>query len=221
MELFANIFSTPMSLATYLISGIVALFCGLFIALASSFKQRITKSFFIALVVIPLAVQTVILMVNGSVGTGIAVAGAFSLVRFRSVPGKAKDIVSVFLAMTAGITCSSGFVGIGVLFTIIACAVIIAFNFIKMSSDKEMELKITVPENLNFTGAFDSILNKYTQKYTLSSVKTTNMGSLFRLTYKIEMKNDAEIRNLIDDLRVKNGNLEISVMKSEGSVEEL
>ena len=221
MELFANIFSTPMSLATYLISGIVALFCGLFIALASSFKQRITKSFFIALVVIPLAVQTVILMVNGSVGTGIAVAGAFSLVRFRSVPGKAKDIVSVFLAMTAGITCSSGFVGIGVLFTIIACAVIIAFNFIKMSSDKEMELKITVPENLNFTGAFDSILNKYTQKYTLSSVKTTNMGSLFRLTYKIEMKNDAEIRNLIDDLRVKNGNLEISVMKVEGSVEEL
>lgn len=221
MELFANIFSTPMSLATYLISGIVALFCGLFIALASSFKQRISKSFFIALVILPLAVQTVILMVNGSVGTGIAVAGAFSLVRFRSVPGKAKDIVSVFLAMTAGITCSSGFVGIGVLFTIIACAVIIAFNFIKMSSDKEMELKITVPENLNFTGAFDSILNKYTQKYTLSSVKTTNMGSLFRLTYKIEMKNDAEIRNLIDDLRVKNGNLEISVMKSEGSVEEL
>ena len=221
MELFANIFLTPMSIATYLISGVVALFCGLLTAIASSVRQRITKSFFIALIVLPLAVQTVILMVNGSVGTGIAVAGAFSLVRFRSVPGKAKDIISVFVSMTAGLTCASGYVGIGVLFTLIACGVMVALSFVKMSTDKELDLRITVPENLNFTGAFDDVFKKYAKKYSLISVKTTNMGSLFKLTYKVEMKNDMEIRELIDDLRVRNGNLEISVLKLEGSAEEL
>lgn len=221
MELFANIFTTPMSIGTYLISGVMALICGLLTAIASSVKQRITKSFFITLTVLPFAVQTVILMVNGSVGTGIAVAGAFSLVRFRSVPGKARDIVSVFVAMTAGLTCASGFVGIGVLFTLVACAVMVAFSFVKMSSDRELELRITVPENLNFTGAFDEIFEKYTRKAVMLNLKTTNMGSLYKLTYKIQMKNDKEIRAFIDDLRVRNGNLEISVLKMEGSVEEL
>ena len=221
MELFANIFTTPMSIGTYLISGAMALICGLLTAIASSVKQRITKSFFITLTVLPFAVQTVILMVNGSVGTGIAVAGAFSLVRFRSVPGKARDIVSVFVAMTAGLTCASGFVGIGVLFTLVACAVMVAFSFVKMSSDRELELRITVPENLNFTGAFDEIFEKYTRKAVMLNLKTTNMGSLYKLTYKIQMKNDKEIRAFIDDLRVRNGNLEISVLKMEGSAEEL
>ena len=221
MNLFGNIFLNGMSVFTYVLSAVCAIVCGLLVALVTSFKSRITKSFFASLIVLPLAVQTVIVMVNGSVGTGIAVAGAFSLIRFRSVPAKARDIVSIFVAMTAGLSCAAGYVGIGVLFTLIACACILLLSFIKLSSDREQELIITVPENLNFTGAFDDVFEKYTRKSTLVAVKLVNMGSLYKLTYKIEMKNDSELRAFIDDLRIRNGNLDIQIFCLEGSTEEL
>lgn len=221
MNLFGNIFLNGMSIFTYILSAVCAIVCGLLVALVTSFKYRITKSFFASLIVLPLAVQTVIVMVNGSVGTGIAVAGAFSLIRFRSVPAKARDIVSIFVAMTAGLSCAAGYVGIGVLFTLIACACILLLSFVKISSDREQELIITVPENLNFTGAFDDVFEKYTIKSTLVAVKLVNMGSLYKLTYKIEMKNDSELRAFIDDLRIRNGNLDIQFLRLEGSVEEL
>lgn len=221
MNLFGNIFLNGMSIFTYILSAVCAIVCGLLVALVTSFKSRITKSFFASLIVLPLAVQTVIVMVNGSVGTGIAVAGAFSLIRFRSVPAKARDIVSIFVAMTAGLSCAAGYVGIGVLFTLIACACILLLSFVKISSDREQELIITVPENLNFTGAFDDVFEKYTIKSTLVAVKLVNMGSLYKLTYKIEMKNDSELRAFIDDLRIRNGNLDIQIFCLEGSTEEL
>lgn len=221
MNLFGNIFLNGMSVATYVLSAILALFCGLLVALSTSYKNRVTKSFFASLIILPLAVQTVIVMVNGSVGTGIAVAGAFSLIRFRSVPAKARDIVSIFVAMTAGLSCAAGYVGIGVLFTLISCACILLLSFVKISSDREQELHITIPENLNFTGAFDDLFEKYTKKNTLISVKSANMGSLYKLTYRIEMKNDNELRAFIDDLRVRNGNLEISIFNIEANSEEL
>ena len=210
-----------MSVATYVLSAILALFCGLLVALSTSYKNRVTKSFFASLIILPLAVQTVIVMVNGSVGTGIAVAGAFSLIRFRSVPAKARDIVSIFVAMTAGLSCAAGYVGIGVLFTLIACACILLLSFVKISSDREQELHITIPENLNFTGAFDDLFEKYTKKNSLIAVKLVNMGSLYKLTYRIEMKNEDELRAFIDDLRVRNGNLDIQIFRLEGSAEEL
>ena len=221
MNLFGNIFLNGMSVATYVLSAILALFCGLLVALSTSYKNRVTKSFFASLIILPLAVQTVIVMVNGSVGTGIAVAGAFSLIRFRSVPAKARDIVSIFVAMTAGLSCAAGYVGIGVLFTLIACACILLLSFVKISSDREQELHITIPENLNFTGAFDDLFEKYTKKNSLIAVKLVNMGSLYKLTYRIEMKNEDELRAFIDDLRVRNGNLDIQIFRLEGSAEEL
>lgn len=221
MNLFSNIFIQPMSIGTYLISAIVALVCGVIVAFATLFRSRASKSFFVSLVVLPLAVQTVIIMVNGSIGTGIAVAGAFSLIRFRSVPAKARDIISIFVAMTAGLACATGYVGIAVLFTLIACACIVVLSSLKMTSDKEQELRITIPENLNFTGAFDDLFEKYTSKSSLVSVKSANMGSLYKLTYRIVMKNENEIRAFIDDLRVRNGNLEISIFRIDTNVEEL
>jgi hypothetical protein len=153
-------------------------------------------------------------MVNGSVGTGIAVAGAFSLIRFRSVPAKARDIVSIFVSMTAGLASAAGYVGVAISFSVLASLLIILFSVIKMKSDREQELHITIPENLNFTSVFDEIFEKYTKKATLMSVKTTNMGSLFKLVYIIEMKNDSEVREFIDELRIRNGNLEIAVLKN-------
>jgi hypothetical protein len=221
MSLFNNIFLGGMSVATYLLSAGAAIFCGLLVALVTSFKYRITKSFFASLIVLPLAVQTVIVMVNGSVGTGIAVAGAFSLIRFRSVPAKARDIVSIFVAMTAGLSCAAGYVGIGVLFALIACACILVLSSINMRSDREQELIITVPENLNFTGAFDDVFEKYTKKNNLVAVRLVNMGSLYKLTYRIEMKNESELREFVDDLRIRNGNLDIQILRLEGSAEEL
>ena len=223
MNLFGNIFITlgGISIGTYLISAVAALVCGLIVSLVTSYKSHISKSFFVSLIVLPLAVQTVIFMVNGSVGTGIAVAGAFSLIRFRSVPAKAKDIVSIFVAMTAGLSCAAGYVGIGVLFVLIASACIILLSFVKMSSEKEQQLVITIPETLNFTGAFDDLFDKYTITNSLVGVKVVNMGSLYKLTYRIVMKNESEIRNFIDDIRVRNGNLEIQLLRVEESAEEL
>ena len=221
MNIFSNIFTGGMSIGTYLISAFLAIFCGLLVAFASSVRARITKSFFVSLIVLPLAVQTVIVMVNGNIGAGIAVAGAFSLIRFRSVPAKAREIVALFVAMTAGLACAAGYVGIAVVFTVIACACIVALSLVKMKSDKEMELHITIPENLNFTGAFDELFGQYTNYHKLMLVKSANMGSLYKLTYRIEMKNEDKIREFIDDLRVCNGNLEISIIKLEGSAEEL
>lgn len=221
MEIFSNIFVGGMSVGTYLISACLAIACGALVAIASCFRARISKSYFVSLIVLPLAVQTVIVMVNGNVGAGIAVAGAFSLIRFRSVPAKAREIVSLFVAMTGGLACAAGYVGIAVLFTLVACACIVVLSLVKINSESDMQLIITVPENLNFTGAFDEVFAKYTTSNTLLSVKTANMGSLFKLTYRIKMKNVAELREFIDDLRVRNGNLEVNVMHLEGGLDEL
>ena len=180
MKIFSNIFAEGMSIGTYFISAILAIVCGLIVAFASSYRARASKSFFASLIVLPLAVQTVIVMVNGNIGAGIAVAGAFSLIRFRSVPAKAREIVSLFVAMTAGLACASGYVGIAVVFTLLACACLIALSFVKMKSDRELELHITIPENLNFTGVFDELFDKYTNYHKLMLVKSANMGSLYK-----------------------------------------
>ena len=221
MNIFDNIFFEGLNIGTYLISAAVAIVCGALVAFVSSFRSHTTKSFFITLVLLPFAVQTVILMVNGSVGTGIAVAGAFSLVRFRSLPAKAKDIIAIFLSMTAGLACAAGYVGIALLFTVVACIFFVILSSIRMRSDKAQELRITIPENINFVGAFDDVFEKYTAKSELLNVKSANMGSLYKLTYRIEMKNENDVREFIDELRIRNGNLEIAIFKIQGNAEEL
>lgn len=221
MNFFGNIFTNGMTVATYLISAVFALVCGTVVAMASSYKSRTSKSFFATLIILPFAVHTVILMVNGNIGAGIAVAGAFSLIRFRSVPAKAREIISLFVAMAAGLACASGYVGISLIFTAIACGAMMLLASINMRSDKEQELRITIPENINFTGVFDDLFEKYTTRAALVSVKSANMGSLYKLTYRIEMKNENEMRNFIDDIRVRNGNLEIALFRIDVNSEEL
>ncbi len=163
----------------------------------------------VALVLLPMIVHTVITMVNGNIGTGVAVMGAFSLVRFRSVPGKAKDIVAIFLAMTAGLACASGFVGIAIMFSLIVCAAAVVLSFVRLGEDRLLLLNVTVPESLNIAHGFDDIFTQYTKKHRLVSTKTTNMGSLYKLTYKVEMKDKDKAQEFIDAIRCRNGNLEI------------
>lgn len=216
--LFNSIVSTTITLETYLICMFAALVCGIITAIASCYRSYASKSFLVSLILLPAIVETVITMVNGNVGTGVAVMGAFSLVRFRSVAGRARDIASIFLAMTAGLACAAGYVAIAILFTLLVCAALVITTHIPMGDQKTMDLRITVPETLNFSGEFDDIFSEYTKRHHLVKTKTTNMGSLYKLSYKIELKNREQMQAFIDALRTRNGNLEISISEStEGS----
>lgn len=210
--MFESILTETFTLSSYLICLGCACLCGIICALAIRFKNHISKSFMISLVLLPMIVQTVITMVNGNIGTGVAVMGAFSLVRFRSLPGKAKDISALFLVMSAGLTCATGYVGIALLFTIIVCLVLMICSNIE--NDQLMDLQITIPESLNFIDCFDDIFKKYFKSVKLVKTKTTNMGSLYKCTYKVEFKDKNKMQECMNELRCRNGNLEISFMES-------
>lgn len=196
-----------------------ALAVGLIIAAAHRYKNRYSKGFLVTLALIPAVVSMVIMMVNGNIGAGVAVAGAFSLVRFRSVPGSAKDIGAIFLAMGSGLAIGMGYLTYGILFTFVLCGVNMVYGKIgfggKKGSMEEKTLKITIPEDLDYTGVFDDLLQEYTVDYELLSVKTTNMGSLFNLKYSVTLRNRRGEKEFIDKLRCRNGNLEISVCGGE------
>lgn len=209
--IFNSISGTELTVSGYLIGLLVAGVCGLIAALASGVKSSPSKSFAVSLVLLPMVIHTVIVMVNGNVGTGVAVMGAFSLVRFRSVAGKAKDIATIFLAMTAGLACAAGYVVLALLFTVIVCAVMVVLSAIPMGNERQVELHITVPESLRFAHEFDDLFEKYTKKCHLVKTKTTNMGSLYKLQYLMEMKDMTQQQEFIDELRCRNGNLEIAI----------
>lgn len=212
--IFGSVLGTEVTVTAYLICLAGSLVCGLITAFAAAFKNRVSKSFFVSLILLPMIVETVITMVNGNIGTGVAVMGAFSLVRFRSVPGKAKDIVAIFLAMTAGLACASGYVGIAVMFTLIISAITVLLSIIRFGDEKLLLLNITVPESLNIAHGLDEVFEEYTKKYRLTSTRTTNMGSLYKLTYKVELKNKDKMQEFIDSLRCRNGNLEIMITEA-------
>jgi uncharacterized membrane protein YhiD involved in acid resistance len=165
------------------------------------------------------------MMVNGNVGTGVAVAGAFSLVRFRSIPGSAREISALFVAMGAGLIAGMGYLGFAFLFTLVLCAMYLIYTVLNFGNDKKNELnktlRITIPEDLNYTEVFEDIFDELTTKKELVQVKTTNMGSLFKLTYNLTLKNAATEKELIDKLRCHNGNLEIAISRQEDPALEL
>lgn len=217
--LFDNEFTAVVSVTDFLLCLGVSLVIGIVMALAYMFRSRYTKSFVITVATLPAVVCVVIMMVNGNVGTGVAVAGAFSLVRFRSVPGSAKEIVMLFLAMAAGLIAGMGYIAFAGLFTVVMCIAFVIYNFFsfgcKKNADKYKTLKIMIPEDLDYTGVFDGIFAEYAKSYELIKVKTTNMGSMFRLTYNIALKDPNKEHELIDRIRERNGNLEISVSKQD------
>lgn len=227
--LFKGLFDTELtsviSVPDFLLCIGVSLIIGLIIAFSYMYKTRYTKSFVVTLALLPAVVCVVIMMVNGNVGTGVAVAGAFSLVRFRSVPGTAKEIGTLFLAMGAGLIAGMGYLGYAVLFAIILCAIFVLYSQLDFGSKKIVAtyktLNITIPEDLDYSGVFDEIFSTYTKTYELTNVKTTNMGSLFRLTYDIVLKDATKEKEFIDKLRCRNGNLEINISKQSTITTEL
>lgn len=221
MELFESVLREGMTAGAFFTSLFAAMICGIIVAFAASLKSNATKSFVISLVLLPMVVSVVISMVNGNTGTGIAVMGAFSLVRFRSVPGKAKDIAALFLSMTAGIVCSAGYVVLAIIFTVAVSAILLLLSFLPLGDEKALDLHITVPESLCFATEFDDLFKEYTKNCRLVKAKTSNMGSLYVLYYKIEMKDRNKMQEFIDKLRCRNGNLEISIAESAEGIESI
>ena len=227
--LFLGLFDTDMTatigLGDFLLCIISSLFIGLILAFGYMLHARYTKSYIITLSVLPAVVCVVIMMVNGNVGTGLAVAGAFTLVRFRSVPGSAKEITMLFLAMGTGLLTGMGYIGFGFIFAIIMSAVVAVYNRLDFGAQKKAlrykTIRIMIPEDLDYSNVFDKVFDVYTDAYELVRVKTLNMGSMFRLTYNLTMKKDANEKEMLDMLRCRNGNLEITISKQDNSVEEL
>ena len=179
-------------------------------------RKLCSRSFLVTLALLPAVVCVVIMMVNGNVGAGVAVAGAFSLVRFRSVPGTAREIATLFLAMAAGLICGMGYLGFALLFSLILGLVMYGLNhFAFPQKHPQKILRITIPEDLNYSDVFDDIFTSYTNTYNLISVKTSNMGSLFKLQYHVTLKDDTTEKAFIDALRCRNGNLEIALYQQE------
>lgn len=211
--------------ADFILCVVVALVIGAMIAGMYAFKSKYTQSFVITLALLPAVVCVVIMMVNGNVGAGVAVAGAFSLVRFRSVPGTAKEIGAIFLAMGAGLICGMGYLAFAALFAVIVGGMMCVYTQLAdMQESKKgvaKTLRITIPENLDYTGAFDDLMEQFTKENELLDVKTTNMGSLFKLTYRVVLKDAAQEKAFIDKLRCRNGNLEIVMAKQQSAVAEL
>ena len=193
----------------------VSLVLGLLLCAMTGWRSRISRSLTITLALLPAVVCVVIMMVNGNVGTGVAVAGAFSLVRFRSAPGTAREISAIFVAMGTGLITGMGYLAYGALFALILGAATMLYTAVSLRPRAGgliyLTLHITVPEDLDYVGVFEPVLDQFTRQYSLTQVKTTNMGSLFKLTYDVTMKDPSQEKKFIDQLRLRNGNLEIAL----------
>lgn len=196
-----------------------ALVLGFALALIYRIRTRTSQGFVHALALLPAIVCVVIMMVNGNVGAGVAVAGAFSLVRFRSAPGTAREIGAIFLAMASGLICGMGYLGYAVLFTVVLGGVMLAYQAVGFARQGYAGpgrcLRVTVPENLNYTDALDGLLDEYCVRRELVQVKTANMGSLYKLVYLVELRDSDREQELLDRIRCRNGNLEVCIMRQE------
>ena len=228
-KLFKGVFDNELTrvieVKDFLLCLGVAIILGIIMSVAYMIGSRYTKSFLVTLSLLPAIVCVVIMMVNGNIGAGVAVAGAFSLVRFRSAPGSAKEIVYIFFAMGAGLIVGMGYLGFAALFTLIMCVLFILINLLSSvrgkNADRYKTLKIVIPENINYSEVFDDIFAEYTTRCEQVKVKTTNMGSLYSIWYDVKLKNPKKEKEFIDKLRCRNGNLEISVSKQETTNNEL
>ena len=199
------------TVSAFLICTAVSLVLGLGTAFISMYKSKCSQSFAVTLAVLPAIVQVVIMLVNGNIGAGVAVAGTFSLVRFRSAPGTAKEISVIFLAMTIGLATGMGYLLLAtVLFAIVALTLLLLTKLgFGKESQEERILKVTIPENLDYDGLFDDLLDSYTKSWSLERVKTTNMGTLYELQYRVALPGGVMPKELFDEIRCRNGNLGI------------
>ena len=204
----------PSSLAVYTFNIVTALILGVLFSLAMQRKEVLSRSFALAIALLPPVVCVIFMMVNGSLGAGVAVVGAFSLVRFRSIPGSGREIMAVFISMAIGLTCGMGSLSYALVFTFLIIGGLILLEQMDFGEPSRKKtgrtLVITIPEDLNYNDVFEDLFVKYTRTHDLTMVKTTNMGSMFKLSYHVDLKDSAREKEFLDLLRVRNGNLEIA-----------
>ena len=212
-----SILGTELTLTSFLICTGVSLLLGVGTALVAGYRSRSTQSLAVTLAILPAVVQAVIMLVNDSIGAGIAVAGAFSLVRFRSAPGTAREIAAIFLAMAIGLATGMGYVGLAALLFLILAGAMLALTVLRFGQKEDAGriLKITIPEDLDYDGLFDDLFERYTTAHTLEKVKTTNMGTLYELRYRITLRQEPAPKVFLDELRCRNGNLNITCCREE------
>ena len=214
--MFASIYTSAVTPAQFFLMAGTALLTGFVYAWIMSFRIRSTKRFFIVAALIPFVVAAVITFVNGNIGAGVAIGGAFGLIRFRSAQGSADEIAAILVAMGAGIAFGMGYLAYGVIILLALSLLFMLLGSLRIFEHGSMAadqlLRVTIPESLQYNGAFDDIFGRYLKKVENAGVKTTGMGSMFRLSYKVQMKDPSEEKAFIDELRTKNGNLEIALL---------
>ena len=214
--MFDSIYSSTVTPSQFFLMTAVALVTGFLYSWIMSFRIRSTKRFFIVTALIPFVVAAVITFVNGNIGAGVAIGGAFSLIRFRSAQGSADEIAAILVAMGSGIAFGMGYIGYGVVILLVLAVLFLLLSFVPLFEHKNLAadqlLRITIPESLEYNGTFDDIFSHYLKKIENAGVKTTGMGSMFRLSFKVQLKNPAEEKAFIDELRTKNGNLEVALL---------
>ncbi|MGX7351923.1 DUF4956 domain-containing protein [Enterococcus canis] len=219
-----SLLTDNLTITNLLICTFSSILLGLVVAFTHMYRNVYTKSFVITLAVLPVLVQLVIMLVNGNLGTGMAVLGAFSLIRFRSVAGGAREITSIFWSMGVGLATGMGYIGYVVIFSAITGLLLVILQTVPFGEHNrvaERDVKITIPEDLDYPGLFDDLFQRYTYQFTMEAVRTTNMGSLYELRYRILLKDVAAEKRLLDELRVRNGNLPIQSGKVATNKDEL
>lgn len=224
-KLFSSVLNGTITAGSFFICLAVSVVLGGAMAAVCAFRRHSSRSFVLTMAMLPALIQVVIMLVNGNLGAGVAVMGAFSLVRFRSAPGTALEISCVFLAVVVGLANGMGYIGVAIITVLVAGLLALVITLLKVGGDvandpAEKELKVVIPEDLDYSGVFDDLFERYTVKAELMRVKTINMGSLYRLTYRLRLKDPKEEKELLDAIRCRNGNLEIICSRIEQQVQE-
>lgn len=225
-EILSNTSDGTLTFGSTLLIVLSALALGIGISLVYMYthkKEVYTSGFIIALIMLPAIIAMIILLVGNNVARAFSLAGAFSLIRFRSAPGNSKDIAYVFFTLGVGLACGMGYIAYGALFALILCLTMIILTKVKFGANRSqsMNLKIVIPENMDYNGVFDEVLGDYTSVYKLSKIKTAEFGSLFEITYAIILKNMADSKQFIDRLRCLNGNLNVALIVKDQNEEAL
>lgn len=228
-SMFNSIFSTDVSNAIPLMDSVLTIIVSFILGTAISLtymktsnnKGGYSKNFSLTLIILPVVIAIIVLLIGSNVARAFSLAGVFSIIRFRSAPGDPKDISYVLFTVAAGLACGVGYFGYAILFTVFLCILMLALNLFKFAENKtsQKQLKITIPEDLDYEGAFDDLFAKFTTAHELIKVKTTDLGSLFQLVYSVTMDNETSQKEFLDAVRCRNGNLNITLSMSPDTAE--
>ncbi len=217
-----SILTTPVTFTGLIITLAGSLVMGILTALVFSYKNRLSASLSVTLAVLPVAMSMVTIMINGNLGIAVAVAGGFTLVRFRSIAGNGREISAVFTVMTLGVTCGMGYIGMAAIFFAVVAVLVFALTALHFGEKRgEKLLRVTIPEDYDYVGLLDDVFKKYNITASVEKIKTTNMGSLIDVTYKVTLPGDTLTKNMLDEIRARNGNLCVMVCNYSQSREQL